>query len=310
MRIAAIPPLYPPGSRVGAWLATHDLLCGLVERGHHVVAVPFASRPFEPFTYQGVRVCPPSWAEAAARQADVVISHLGDASRWHRLAVELGKPSVRMLHGGPFLPGALTGAALVVANSRASADRLPAFGGEVIVVNPPTFPDRYATTPGDAVTLVNLAPEKGGELFWRIARLCPHIQFLGVVGGYGSQVRLSAPNVEIIDNTSNMRDDVYARTRLLLMPSRHETWGMTAIEAACSGIPTLARPTPGLRESLGLAGNWQDGYVAGAWQQRVMSMLEPERWAEASERASARAALLDPAADIERFCDAIEGLAP
>ena len=48
-----------------------------------------------------------------------------------------------------------------------------------------------------------------------------------------------------------MRQSVYARTRLLLMPSRSESFGRVGLEAAASGIPTIASPVEGVPEVLG-----------------------------------------------------------
>jgi glycosyltransferase involved in cell wall biosynthesis len=48
---------------------------------------------------------------------------------------------------------------------------------------------------------------------------------------------------------------IYARTRILLMPSvREETWGRVVTEAQASGIPALARAMAALPESVGPAG--------------------------------------------------------
>lgn len=308
LRVAAFTPLYPPGSRVGAWLATHELLKGLAARGHKVEVLPNmgVSRPY---ALDGVVVFDKyTDADTMVSGADVVLSHLGDNGNAHRLAQEHGKPSVRVVHGGSMKQSRLNGAALAVFNSEATAAQFPSFPGQSIVVRPITNPDEYRTTPGDKVTLVNLSDDKGGSVFWMIAAAMPDVQFLGVRGYYGEQVEGDLPNVELSMPTRDMRADVYSRTRLLLMPSLAESWGMTAAEAMCSGIPVLAHPTPGLRECLGQAGVWaRRGYV-DEWVWQIRRLLEPETWAEASERALKRSAELDPEADLARFCDAVEAL--
>ena len=60
-------------------------------------------------------------------------------------------------------------------------------------------------------------------------------------------------NLELIDNSPNMLP-VYARTRILLCPSKYESWGMCATEAMCNGIPVVYHPTFGLCENVGSAG--------------------------------------------------------
>ncbi len=140
-------------------------------------------------------------------------------------------------------------------------------------------------------------------------RFLPDVEFLAVQGGYGRQRVPHGRNVQTILPTANMRDDVYARTRLVVIPSKWETWGMVGPEAMASGIPVVAAPTPGLRESLGDAGVFVDTMNFGQWVETVRRLLDPDEWAAASARALARAdelAALDSGAV---FVEALEGLA-
>lgn len=69
-----------------------------------------------------------------------------------------------------------------------------------------------------------------------------------------------------------MRDDVWSRTKVLLIPSNYETYGMVGVEAIASGIPTIAHPTDGLCESLGDAGWFIPRDDVDEWQ-RVIELL-------------------------------------
>lgn len=303
MIVVAATPLYPPQSRVGAWLATHEFLAALAERGHDVTVVPYMAGTAS-YELDGVRVLRRG---AKVPDAAVYISHSGDNALLHHRALADDAPSVRMVHGKS-LDGALDGAALVVFNShtnQASHD----WEGWSVVCPPPTFPDRYRTTPGDMVTLVNLSREKGGEVFHLIASSMPDLKFLGVRGGYGRQRLRTAVNVEHVHPTPDMRGDVYARTRVLLMPSERETWGMVAVEAMCSGIPVIAHPTPGLIEVLGDDGLFADRGDLAAWRSHLERLSDPAEWQTASATASARVAVFDPQASLDRFVDAVEALA-
>ena len=184
-------------------------------------------------------------------------------------------------------------------------------GRDGIVVRPHVDPDEYRCRPGDAITLVNLSPEKGGEVFRLLAPSMHDKQFLAVRGGYGRQARVVGLNVETIPTTQDMVGDVYARTRVLLMPSETETWGRTGIEAMCSGIPVIAHPTPGLRESLGDAGIFVDRSDLAGWIAAIRDLDDPERYAAASAAASARAAEVcaQTAADLDLFAELLEGCA-
>lgn len=304
MRVVAATPLYPPESRVGAWLSTHELLVGLVGRGHQVDVIPYMF-PAADYQLDGVHVH--GTPGHLFDQADVIISHLGDNQHAAREAATRRVPSVRMAHsGGPLEPERLEGAALVVCNSEATRESL-GWDGPTIVIHPPVWPDKYRTTPGDRITLVNLSAEKGGDVLRLLLHLLPHIPFLAVKGGYGRQRSLRARNLIIEPNTIDMRT-VYSQTRILLVPSTSESWGRVGIEAMCSGIPVVATPTPGLLESLGDAGTFIPNDDLGGWRDAIVRLLKPDEWAAASSRALARVSDLDPAADVARFCDAVENL--
>lgn len=293
-------PLYPPVSRVGAWLTTHEYLAGLVERGHDVSVSTFSGGMPWGYEVDGVRVQRSSVVDV---DADVVVSHLGDDQALSEAARLAGVPSVRMLHGIP-RPTDRLNDDLVVANSQSLLD-VSGWRGRSVVAHPPVWPGDHAVEPGDKVTLVNLSPQKGGYLFARLVREMPDVEFLAVRGGYGAQVVPRGSNVSVIDPVQDMRE-VWSQTRVLLMPSQNETWGRTAIEAACSGIPTIANPTPGLCESLGGSGLLVPRAYRPGWVAAIRRLLDPAVWVAESKRALDRVAQLDPAGDVARVCDAVE----
>lgn len=306
MIVFAVTPLYPPRSRVGSWLATHELLAGLAHRGHEVQVMPWMQRKEPPYDHEGVRIVPRSREIVQhVERADIVVSHLGDNGLAHRLATTRSIPSIRLVHSPVTeAPRRLRGAALVVANSRATADAID-WPGELLICPPITWPERHETKPGAAVTLVNLSREKGAELFWELAEAMPDVDFLGVRGGYGLQIVRDLPNVTVLPTQADMRE-VWRRTRILLMPSAHEAWGMTGIEAMCSGIPVIAHPTPGLTEALGKAGFFCDRKDPAGWQRTIRTLLRPSAWTVASRQARARVAQLDPARTLADFIVAVE----
>src|SRR5690606_26391204 len=128
-------------------------------------------------------------------------------------------------------------------------------------------------------------------------------------GGYERerQVYIEKPNVMFQPNTGDMRGRVYRKTRVLLMPSSYESYGMTAVEACVSGIPVVASPTPGLVESLHTAGFHVDLEDREEWYRIVKELLTSEdAWKEASDRAIERAARLSAQDELDGCVEAIE----
>jgi len=127
--------------------------------------------------------------------------------------------------------------------------------GKGVVVHPPLERYRHEVPQtGDSVTLVNLQKNKGVHLFSDLACLMKDVPFLGVTGTHGEQlIQESYNNITVHPVTQDMRE-VWGRTRVLLMPSGYESYGMVAAEACLNGIPVIANPTPGLVECLDYAG--------------------------------------------------------
>ncbi len=322
---------YPLAHNAGAEWAAHSLLRELAARGHTVdVLLSVAAAADDGYELDGVVVHPfrsksdpGRWMRGEDR-ADVVVTHLENTARASILG-ELNRiPVAHLLHntydkskqwlvkGSP---------QLVVYNTewmRADVeawwcahrgDRSMPYG---IVVHPPVAVDDYRASPGDCITLINLTEEKGAKIFYGLAERMPRRKFLGVVGGYGHQlIRDDLPNVEIVPHTpgDRMAKDVYARTKLLLAPSVYESYGRVAVEAMCSGIPVIAHPTPGLRESLGSAGAFCDRDDLDTWIAEIKRLTTPKEYPRASKAAAARAAELNPKAELDTWCQAIEGVA-
>lgn len=320
MSVAAVFHRYPPSHGAGAEWMAHALLRELAARGHTVRV--FCSHGItDTGTLDGVHVA--RWrGHVDLAGADVVVTHLDRTRDAVWAARVVGLPVVHLLHNHRqlrFHGVAPADADLVVANSHWMAESYGWWPGRLEVVHPPVDVDDYATTRRieDRVTLVNLSAAKGGPLFWTLADRMPHRRFLAVVGAYAFQeVRRAPSNVMVLGNTPRMRDDVYALTKVLLIPSSYESWGRVGIEAACSGIPTVAHPTPGLVESLGTAAVWADRDDPDQWVDAIDLLFDdPEEYSRLSALAYTRARDLDPKlGDYDRWermvLDVVRGHAP
>lgn len=328
LRVVARLHAYPPRHNAGSEWMMHSMLRALVARGHEVsVWLSRYSLDRDAYTVDGVQVVPYAARldfGAVAKASDVIVAHHENVPPAGALARGMGQPFVAVCHNTAPLIFRNVGrgeTALAVYNSLHMQAEAEAFFCEYtpslrparsLVVRPPVLADDYRTTPGDRITLINLNADKGGETFWRLAERLPHLPFLGVKGAYGAQIerRGGLPNVEIIEHLpgDQMRDQVYARTRVLLVPSANESWGRVAVEAMASGIPVVAAQTNGLSECLAEAGIFAERGDLAAWESAVTALTDPAAWSAASERALARAKALDPAADLAAWCQAVEDL--
>lgn len=236
----------------------------------------------------------------------------------------LGVPSVVYLRNVEFdeMRGDLRDlhATRYIANSDFTAERFAsAYGIESTVIRPLIDRAKYET-PGEGrlVTLVNVYPEKGYERALEIARACPDIDFLFLEGWALNDERLAEvkgdvatlPNVRFERCTSDMKS-VYARTRILLAPSKwEEAWGRVASEAHCSGVPVLGSTRGGLGEAIGPGGIALDYDAPLAdWVAALRAMWDdPARHAELSEagRAYSTRPQMDPDVQFATFMEVLD----
>lgn len=184
----------------------------------------------------------------------------------------------------------------IVNNSKWLEKYYARYGFKSIIVNPPVYWQEYQTpTTREYVTLINCNANKGGKVLVEIAKRMPDIQFLGVKGAYNKQVIVQGlPNLTYMDQTSYIKT-VYGKTDILLMPSKEESWGRTAIEAMSSGIPVIAHPTPGLLESCGDAGIFCKRDSIDEWVNAIRLLKSDAAYYNSvSARCLARAKDLDP----------------
>lgn len=132
---------------------------------------------------------------------------------------------------------------------------------DALVLHPPISPlPQHQVTNGNAYTLMSSLVNKGVEVVLELAKMYPNQRFMIVRspaepthGLPDIEKRVAAlPNVELLPRVAPENVHLYLKqTRILLVPSRYETYGMSAIEAAGYGIPCVHVDTPHVREGIG-----------------------------------------------------------
>ena len=278
---------------------THSLLRRLVQRGHEVVVT--GRKIPESGEWEGVTV-----STGPLPAGDVAVYH---SDYWQPVAGFQG-PTVGVCHNSHI--GVQLGLfnnppSLVTVNSEAMSAEL---GIPAVVVHPPV--PKIDPISGDCVGLINLERDSKVGPFWEVAKAMKPQKFLGVRGGYGRQAvpRYVPVNVAVFPTVApqRMRDEVWSRVRVLMVPSATESWSMVATEAMAHGVPVVAHPLPGLLENLQYAGLWADRMEPKQWVERLTEAFD--RWDELSTASLNRAAELSELheAEAEAWCDAVEAL--
>lgn len=166
-----------------------------------------------------------------------------------------------------------------------------------IVIHPKvdTAPFKIEKRDPKYVTLVNCNRNKGGEVLIELAKALPDVQFLGVKGGYQEQLTIPNPpaNLTYIETQEDMTK-VYEKTKILIMPSKSETWGRVAVEAMASGTPVITSRSPGLLECVGKSVISCDINDMSCWTEKINMLTKSEKaYAEASRKALERVEELD-----------------
>lgn len=296
--------LYPPRHLCGAETMIHGIAKHLISKGHNVRVLLHQAnyvRITNNYTFDGVDVFPPNpnVIDGLMRWCDGVFTHL-DYTRWTiHTAKMYKKPVFHLIHNSHPYPEIIMAEKEqhIIYNSFWLKDLLN-YNFSNFILPPPTdyrfFDLKNDPNKSEYITLINLNKNKGGEIFEQIARAMPNKKFLGVMGSYDEQIIPKLPNVKIVEKSVNIKD-YYAMTRILLMPSEYESWGITATEAMSSGIPVISTDTPGLLENCGKAGIYvKKRDDIKAWVKAISDLDDEKKYRECSRKAKERAKEHDP----------------
>jgi len=330
MRILASIHLFYPRHCCGSESMLLHIMKYLITKGHQcrVILHQFDGLPY---VYEGIEVFPATGRVDAYSWADVLVTHLDYTQFTIIMAHEAKRPLVHFIHNDITYSSINNSdhGQYVVYNSDWIRKKV-GYRHPSIVLHPPCDTKFYNVNDkpenNEYITLISLNERKGGYMLAKIAEAMPEKKFIGVVGSYDNPgtmklnqqqiIAMMPPNVTVVQNSPDIVS-VYKKTRLLIMPSDYESWGRTATEAMCNGIPVICTPTEGLEENCGEAahyvGSKRESFEPGdpsvyigevkEWVKAIQAFDNPEYYREKSVLCRARAEQLDPLKELE----ALEG---
>ena len=311
MNIVASVHLYPPDHNCGAEWMLHFMLKDLQSNGHNVRVLLHDANKYKVrnnYVFDGIDVFPPNAnvIDGIMRWSDAVFTHL-DYTRWTIHTAKLyKKPVFHLIHNSHPYPEIIDAEKNqhIIYNSVWLKDLLN-YNFSNFILTPPVDYNYYDVgnepEKSEYITLINLNENKGGKIFAEIARAMPHKSFLGVLGSYDEQITQTLPNVRYVANSPDIKQ-WYAKTRILLMPSKYESWGRTATEAMCSGIPVICSDTPGLRENCEKGGIFiKNRDNVKEWVEAITKLDDKKAYSWASRKAKARSREFDTRKTLDEF---------
>ena len=254
-------------------------------------------------------------------KADVVIGQNELSLAAVIAARMIGIVSIVSVHTPPLygrnIAKALDKADYAIYNTRSSAIEW----GEpnALVVHPPISELKNKTFNGDAYLLSSSLVNKGVKTVIELAKRNPDKRFIIIRSP--AEPTHGLPNLEeVVKDIKNIElkprvppeqmEKYFKQARILLVPSRYETYGMTTIEAAGYGIPTVHVDTPHVREGIGEGAILVPGLSVEATGQGINTI--EKNYELYSENAKKRAEWLQVRQKIEmqRFAEFIENLRP
>ena len=305
--------LYPPVHNCGAEYMAHWINKYLMSRGHHTRVVLHQANRYKitrGYEYDGVQVIPPIKNMLDTfRMSNILFTHLDYTGRTISWGKQVKRPVVQFIHNTHRYDSIMENPHVnVVYNSHWAKKELDYVNNGFVLTPPCNW--RYYDVNEDPegneyITLINLDHNKGGHILAEIAKRFPDKKFLGVMGSYSvddnGQFIKQPGNVKVIPNTPNILE-VYKKTRVLIMPSLYESWGRTATESMCNGIPVVVSATQGLSENCDYAGLYvHDRDDIEQWVRWIKRLDDKRFYKGVSEKCRQRSRDLDPVVQLGEF---------
>lgn len=279
-----------PTTVAGSELSAYETIKYLRDRGHQI---SIFVKEWEVPQYDGFKIykydLQDSFCKETIVNCDLVFFQMGDDPKSLEIVKNRTKPVYIFIHLVDRYPWLLqqkmSFPISVVYNSHMTQDTLPTLHENMRMI-PYVETNRFTSLQGktiqnDIVCLINCNHNKGGEFFKELAYKMSDVQFLGVKGGYSNQVIDSRPppNLTYIENQKDIVA-VFKKTGILVMPSKNETWGRTAVEAMAAGVPVIHSEAPGLVECVGGAGIMCVHDDKDAWEDAIRRLITDRAYRE------------------------------
>lgn len=253
---------YPPHWSMGGEISTHRTI-------REIPGSIVYTNCEAPYEFEGVQVRPLQGESLGdltnhAREADasVLFAHSTLSQKTVQAARRLKLPSVLAVHAPPRfaadLRQAWSRATVRVYNTEACRKAWNDPGGWVL--HPPVGAAMVELGPRQTLTLTSSLLNKGADRVLELARRRPDQRFIIVRSPahrthgdpFFEEKAADLTNVRVWDRVHpNDMGRLWRETRILLVPSRYETYGLVALEAAWQGIPSIHVDTPHVREGIG-----------------------------------------------------------
>jgi glycosyltransferase involved in cell wall biosynthesis len=280
---------YVPTVKAGSEITAHALNRYLLTQGYRVSVFV---NDYKVSSYEGVDIYrlpkslheAPEYALEVFKSADAIGCQNFNGYDGIAYAEELNKPIIFFLHVEfeklDILQQKFRVPIYVVYNSITQKQALPTIH-ESCMVRPHIDYAKFKSIKQDNprfITLLNCNKNKGGEIIVKLAKMLPDYKFLGVQGAYMKQINGQSSNLDYMP----LQDDpssIYAKSKVVIMPSKSESWGRVALEAMSAGVPVIVGDTPGLREATNGGAAICNRTDIDCWMNEIkkLSMDGPER---------------------------------
>ena len=288
---------YPPRWSMGGEVSTHRTL-------RTIPGSVVFTQTKDAYTFEGVQVYPMIGTTIHTVMSDaefvgttVLFAHSTMSQITVQAARRLKIPTILTVHAPPRFAKDLRRAwgAATVRLYNTEAARKEWRDSRASVLHPPVGrPETVGTLDGphDALTLTSSLLNKGVRQTMELAQRWPDRRFI-IVRSPAHQTHGSVdfddavallPNVEVWDRLHP--DDMHllwAQTKVLLVPSRYETYGLSALEAAWHDIPSVHVDTVHVREGIGTAARLLQSHSTDELELAVRQVeADYDRWSDAA----------------------------